>query len=119
VARRERDGAGIGLGRVEKDGRAGRTGGEPHKQTIGGFLIVGEQRSDFETFAARPQNAGALQPSLIDDAERDSLRLPDPGLEEFCARRGESGLVITQDFLIGTGAKSVRPGGAAPPPLPF
>ena len=66
---------------------------------IGGFLIVGEQRSDLESLAARPQNAVALQPSLIDDAKRDSLRLPDPGLEEFCARGGEGGLVVAQDFL--------------------
>jgi hypothetical protein len=77
---------------------------------IGGFLIVGEQRSDLESFAARPQNAVALQPLPIDGAERDRLWLPDPGLEEFCARRGESGLIVSQDFLDRNRRKVGQPG---------
>ena len=44
VARRKRDGGGIGFRRVKKDRRARRASHEPRKQTIGGFLIVGEQR---------------------------------------------------------------------------
>ena len=79
--------------------RARRAGHQAQEETLGGFLIIGEQRSDLEPVPARPQNAVALQPSPIDDAKRDSLRLSEPGLEKLCARRGESGLVIAQDFL--------------------
>ena len=119
MARRKRDGARIGVRRVKKDGRARHASHEPRKQTIGGFLIAGEQRSDFESFAASPENAATLQPLPVDDAKRDGLRLPDPGLEKLCARRGENGLVIAQDFLDWDRRKSVNPEGAAPPPLIF
>ncbi len=120
VARRERDSGRVGFGRVKKDGRAGRASDEPREQTIGGLLVVGEQRPDLESFPARPKNAVALQPALIDDAERDSLRLAIQDLRNASRGRRESGLVVAQDLLDRDRRKVGRDRrGAAPPPPPL
>ena len=81
MASRKRDRGRIGFGRVEEDAGAGSAGDEPREKTLGGLLVVGEQRPDLESFPAGPKNAIAFQPALIHDAEGDSPRLANPCLD--------------------------------------